>query len=69
MSRLGYDLTQRVKDAIEVFKLNTKDYPQSANVGDSLGEAYLDDGKKELASRIFSVWSNLIRRMQARLRR
>ncbi len=33
----------RVKDAIEVFKLNVEDYLQSANVWDSLGEAYLDD--------------------------
>ena len=51
MNRLGYDLmsVQRVKDAIEVFKLNVEDYPQSANVWDSLGEAYLRDGQTELA--------------------
>jgi cytochrome c-type biogenesis protein CcmH/NrfG len=38
-----------VKDAIEVFKLNVEDYPQSANTWDSLGEAYAVDGNKELA--------------------
>lgn len=51
MNRLGYDLigARRLKDAIEVFKLNVEDYPQSANVYDSLAEAYLADGNKELA--------------------
>lgn len=51
MNRLGYDLmgAGKLKDAIEVFKLNVEDYPQSANVYDSLGEAYLKDGDKELA--------------------
>lgn len=51
MNRLGYDLmgAQRIKDAIEVFKLNVEDYPQSANVYDSLGDAYARDGQKELA--------------------
>jgi CubicO group peptidase (beta-lactamase class C family) len=51
MNRLGYDLLamKRVKDAIEVFKLNIEDYPQSSNAYDSLGEAYMIDGNKELA--------------------
>jgi tetratricopeptide (TPR) repeat protein len=51
MNRLGYDLmgAQRIKDAIEVFKQNVEDYPQSANVYDSLAEAYARDGQKELA--------------------
>ena len=51
MNRLGYDLmaTRRVKDAIEVFKQNVEDFPQSSNVYDSLGEAYMRDGNKELA--------------------
>lgn len=51
MNRLGYDLiaVHRVKDAIAVFKLNVEDYPQSFNVYDSLGEAYMVNGDKELA--------------------
>ena len=52
MNRLGYDLLlqiHRVKDAIEVFKLNVEDHPQSSNTYDSLGEAYAVDGNKELA--------------------
>lgn len=51
MNRLGYNLLamKRVKDAIEVFKLNVEDYPQSSNTYDSLGEAYMLEGNKELA--------------------
>jgi CubicO group peptidase (beta-lactamase class C family) len=51
MNRMGYALLgqKRVKDAIEVFKLNVEDYPQSSNTYDSLGEAYMVDGAKELA--------------------
>jgi CubicO group peptidase (beta-lactamase class C family) len=51
MNRLGYNLLgmKRVKDAIEVFKLNVEDHPQSSNTYDSLGEAYMIDGNKELA--------------------
>jgi CubicO group peptidase (beta-lactamase class C family) len=53
MNNLGYTLlfAKRVKDAIEVFKLNAEDYPKSANVWDSLAEAYIADGNKELAIR------------------
>lgn len=51
MNRIGYDLlqAQRIKDAIEVFKQNVADYPQSANVYDSLAEAYAANGERELA--------------------
>ncbi len=51
MNRIGYDLlgAKRAKDAIEVFKQNVADYPQSSNVYDSLGEAYAINGDKELA--------------------
>jgi tetratricopeptide (TPR) repeat protein len=49
----GYDLlaAKKVKDAIEVFKLNVKLNPDSANVYDSLGEAYMLDGDKSEAIR------------------
>jgi CubicO group peptidase (beta-lactamase class C family) len=51
MNRIGYDLlsAKRVKDAIEVFKQNVSDYPHSANTYDSLGEAYMVNGDRELA--------------------
>ncbi|MEJ2614263.1 MAG: alpha/beta fold hydrolase [Ignavibacteriaceae bacterium] len=51
MNSLGYQFLQsgKIKDAIEVFKLNTVAYPESWNVYDSLGEAYLKDGQKDLA--------------------
>ncbi|HEX7177101.1 MAG TPA: serine hydrolase [Pyrinomonadaceae bacterium] len=51
MNRLGYDLLnmKKVAEAIEVFKQNVEDYPQSSNVYDSLGEAYMKAGDKEQA--------------------
>ena len=35
--------------AIEIFKLNTRLFPNIANTYDSLGEAYMLKGNKELA--------------------
>jgi glyoxylase-like metal-dependent hydrolase (beta-lactamase superfamily II) len=51
LNNLGYQLLWRDlnAEAIEVFKLNTQAYPQSANPFDSLGEAYLAIGEEELA--------------------
>ena len=48
---LGYAKLQAGdKDgAIEMFKLNTEAYPQSANAEDSLSDGYLAAGKKDLA--------------------
>jgi TolA-binding protein len=53
LNALGYRLLnmKKVREAIEIFKLNTEAYPQSANVYDSLGEAYMKNGDKELAIR------------------
>ena len=53
MNSLGYSFLQKdkVKDAIEIFKLNVIAYPKSWNVYDSLGEAYLKDGQIDLAIR------------------
>jgi CubicO group peptidase (beta-lactamase class C family) len=51
LNRVGYQLLQSKKaaDAIEIFKLNVEMFPQSANVYDSLGEAYMTHGDKELS--------------------
>jgi CubicO group peptidase (beta-lactamase class C family) len=51
MNGAGYQLLQtgKVKEAIEVFKLNVEAFPQSGNTYDSLGEAYLKNGDKKLA--------------------
>jgi len=51
LNALGYRLLKmkKVNEAIEVFKLNVDAYPQSANVYDSLGEAYMTSGDKERA--------------------
>lgn len=55
MNRLGYDLMfmDRLDAAILVFEQNTKDFPASANVWDSLAEAYMKKGEKELAIRYY----------------
>jgi hypothetical protein len=51
MNRIGYALLRgkKVKDALEVFKQNVADHPDSWNVFDSLGEAYAADGSTALA--------------------
>jgi cytochrome c-type biogenesis protein CcmH/NrfG len=36
-------------DAITVFQRNVQEYPESSNVYDSLGEAYMRTAQKELA--------------------
>ena len=48
---LGYEYMQSGdnKTAIEILKLNVEAYPQSANVYDSVSDAYLAAGEKELA--------------------
>jgi ketosteroid isomerase-like protein len=53
LNTLGYRLLsmKKIHEAIEIFKLNVQAYPQSANVYDSLGEAYMTNGDKELAIR------------------
>jgi len=51
LNSLGYQLLKmkKTKEAIEVFKLNVEVYPQSYNVYDSLAEAYMINGDRELA--------------------
>jgi CubicO group peptidase (beta-lactamase class C family) len=51
LNGLGYTLlfSGQTLDAIAVFQSNVQEYPNSANVYDSLGEAYMKSGQKELA--------------------
>lgn len=56
INSLGYALMQmnRMNDAIEIFKLNVAEHPESWNVYDSLGEAHMARGDKELAIEHFT---------------
>jgi tetratricopeptide (TPR) repeat protein len=47
----GYDLLEhgRIGEAIDVFKFNVSEYPESANAFDGLSKAYMTSGDKELA--------------------
>jgi dienelactone hydrolase len=51
LNRIGYDHLQNgdKKGAIAILRLNAGLYPNSPNVYDSLGDAYLADGQKDLA--------------------
>ena len=51
MNQVGYTLlgAGNMADAVTAFKLNVERYPGSANVYDSLAEAYERDGKLDLA--------------------
>ena len=51
LNTLGYQLinAKKYKEAIRVLQLNVEAYPKSSNVYDSLGEAYMDDGDRQLA--------------------
>lgn len=48
---MGYEHLQSgdIKGAVEIMKLNATAFPDSANVYDSLSDAYLADGQKDLA--------------------
>jgi dienelactone hydrolase len=51
MNRIGYEHLQAGdnKGSVELMKLNATAYPNSPNVYDSLSDAYLADGQKDLA--------------------
>jgi CubicO group peptidase (beta-lactamase class C family) len=51
INRLGYTLlrSNRIADAVDVFRFNAETNPQSWNVYDSLAEAYAAHGDRELA--------------------
>lgn len=55
VNQLGYQLlfAEKPDEAIAVFKSNVERYPESANVYDSLAEAYERSGKLELAAPLY----------------
>jgi tetratricopeptide (TPR) repeat protein len=55
LNGLGYALLEkdRVQDAVRIFDLNAAEHPRSANVYDSLGDAYLKLGSKAAAIRSY----------------
>jgi tetratricopeptide (TPR) repeat protein len=52
---LGYSIMNagRIPAAIEIFKVNVDSHPESANVYDSLAEAYMNDGDIDLAIKYY----------------
>lgn len=55
VNRAGYTFlnAKKTKEAVEIFKLNVDAYPGSANVYDSLAEAYMSDGDIDLAIKYY----------------
>ncbi|CAN5795310.1 hypothetical protein BH24GEM1_BH24GEM1_03360 [soil metagenome] len=55
LNALGYELLRQGRHghAIVVLQLNTADHPGSSNAFDSLGEAYLESGRREEAIRSY----------------
>ena len=52
MNNLGYyflNTRKTIDAAVSVFALNVEAFPNSANAHDSLGEAYMAKGEKQLA--------------------
>jgi imidazolonepropionase-like amidohydrolase len=51
LNGLGYRLLgmKKKREAVEILKLCAEEYPESYNAYDSLGEAYMNNGEKDLA--------------------
>ena len=56
LNELGYHLIQqnKTKEALAILQLNAEVFPNSSNVYDSLGEAYMQDGQVEEAIRNYA---------------
>jgi len=58
INQIGYQLLQNkttAQQSINAFKINTQLYPKSYNTFDSLGEAYLQNGNKDLARQNYQL--------------
>lgn len=62
MNRIGYILlnANKLKKAIEIFKLNALTFPGSANVYDSLAEAYMRNNDTDLAIKYYTKTLEMI---------
>jgi tetratricopeptide (TPR) repeat protein len=51
LNQIGYDLlsADRIEDALRVFQLNAKEYPEDWNSFDSYGDALMTAGRKDMA--------------------
>jgi len=50
LNRLGYEIMEKhPEDAVKIFEMNVKAYPESSNVYDSLGEGYMKIGENKRA--------------------
>jgi uncharacterized membrane protein len=69
-NRLGYALLRqgRADNAVQVLQLNVETHPSSANVYDSLGEAYLAAGNRPLAIANYEKALAIDPRMKSALR-
>jgi tetratricopeptide (TPR) repeat protein len=56
LNLLGYKLwsVKKIDEAIEIFKINVTAYPGSSNTYESLGQAYLEHGDRQLAAESFN---------------
>jgi CubicO group peptidase (beta-lactamase class C family) len=62
LNTLGYQLLygdKRVSDAIAIFELSIREHPASSNAFDSLGEAYRQNGEKDLAINSYQTAAKL----------
>jgi CubicO group peptidase (beta-lactamase class C family) len=61
LNGLGYNLLgqKKIKEAIKVFQLNVEAYPESSNVYDSLGEAFMLNGDKAPAIENYEISQKL----------
>jgi predicted alpha/beta superfamily hydrolase len=57
LNQVGYQLLSRKSydQALDIFRLNVKLYPNSPNTYDSLAEAYLTKGDKEMAKKYYEL--------------
>jgi tetratricopeptide (TPR) repeat protein len=63
INTLGYQYlgSNQVDKAIETFKKNVEDYPESWNVYDSLGEGYMIKGEKKLAKEYYQKAYDMVK--------